>query len=174
MKNIIFIFITCLLTSPPVFSNQITLPPGILSVPSIPAPVIRLNDIDGRPYNLNDDHGSIIFVHFWASWCVPCRKEMPAIQRMWNKMKGQGLKMVLVNTSEDEDTVFSFLATYAPDIRPLLDSNGQATEKWKPRGLPATFLVDKKGNIVYQVLGGRPWDEQPYLSFLKRLINQRN
>jgi len=75
-----------------------------------------------------------------------------------------------VSSAEDEDTVFSFLSAYAPDIRPLMDRDGQVTEKWKPRGLPATYLVDPDGQVRYQALGGRAWDSPPYINFLRSLM----
>ncbi len=147
-------------------------PKGLLQLTPRPAPIINLRDIDGKPYRLKDELGSVVFVHFWASWCRPCRREMPAIQNMWNTLKKEGLKIALINTAENEDTVFSFLATYAPDIRPLMDRDGQVTEKWQPRGLPATYLVGHKGNVRYQALGGRPWDEEAYLEFIRQLIRE--
>jgi peroxiredoxin len=99
---------------------------------------------------------------------------MPAIQEMWNKLQKEGLKIALINTAEDEDTVFSFLASHAPDIRALMDRDGQVTEQWQPRGLPATYLIDQEGNIRYQALGGRPWNTKTYLDFLRTLIRKHN
>ena len=147
------------------------IPAGLVKLTPRPAPLIKLQDIDGVAYDLQQDRGSVVFVHFWASWCRPCRREMPAIQKMWNVMQKQGLKIALINTAEDEDTVFSFLASHAPDIRPLMDRDGQATEQWQPRGLPATYLIDKQGQVIYQALGGRPWDSKAYLDFLQTLIS---
>lgn len=146
------------------------LPEGILELEPYPAPMLRLADIDGVAYDVNEDADAVVFVHFWASWCGPCRKEMPAIQRMAAVLEPEGLKIAMINTAEDEDTVFSFLAEYAPDLHPLMDRDGQVTEAWEPRGLPATYLVDRRGQVRYQALGGRPWDETAYLNFLRGLL----
>jgi thiol-disulfide isomerase/thioredoxin len=146
------------------------LPEGIIRLEPYPAPRLELEDLDGTPYDIEEDRGSVVFVHFWASWCGPCREEMPAVQRMWNELQKEGLKIALINTAEDEDTLFSFLAAHAPDIRPLMDADGQVTEAWKPRGLPATYLVDKQGQVRYQALGGRAWDQPAYVQFLRRLL----
>lgn len=157
-----------------VFAGEpINLPDGIIRLEPYPAPALQLNDMDGVAYNLQDYKGALVFVHFWASWCGPCRKEMPAIQHMAEILEPEGLKIALLNTAEDEDTVFSFLAVYAPDMRPLMDLDGQATEAWKPRGLPATYLVDQQGRVRYQALGGRPWDETIYLDFLRALMAEQ-
>ena len=151
----------------------ITLPKGILKLSPYPAPRMTLDDLDGETYTLKEDKGSWVFVHFWASWCGPCREEMPAIQNMMSTLQGEGLKIAMINTAEDEDTVFSFLSVYAPDIRPLMDRDGQVTEKWRPRGLPATYLVDPNGQVRYQALGGRAWDSLPYITFLRSLLKSK-
>lgn len=168
---------------------SVPLPKGILPLEARPAPEMVLNDIDGNRFDLAQfraqplakssakpsiklsikKRGSWVFVHFWASWCVPCRLEMPAIQRMLEKLPEPPFKVAIVNTAENEDTVFTFLGVLAPDIVSLMDTDGLATEAWQPRGLPSTYLVDPDGMIRYQALGGRPWDEDAYLQFLRSL-----
>ncbi|MDH5178604.1 MAG: TlpA family protein disulfide reductase [Gammaproteobacteria bacterium] len=149
-----------------------TPPEGILQLTPYAAPALTLSDIDGAPFSLPARPGQWVFVHFWASWCGPCRKEMPAIQRMVKILASEGLLVALINTAENEDTVFSFLAAHAPDIRALMDRDGLVTEQWQPRGLPATYLVGPDGRVYYQALGGRPWDEPTYLDFLRGLLKQ--
>jgi len=155
-----------------VFANdKLPSPPvGILKLTPFSVPNMQLQDIDGEPFNIKETKGHWVFVHFWASWCGPCKKEMPAIQKMYLKLEKQGLKIALINTAEDEDTIFNFIGIYAPDIRALMDSDGQITEKWQPRGLPATYIVDRKGMVQYQALGGRPWDNQAHINFLLNLM----
>jgi thiol-disulfide isomerase/thioredoxin len=145
------------------------LPSGVMAVDGTPAPALRLNSIDGEPYDLAGSRGHWVFVHFWASWCGPCKREMPAIQRMITRLQAGRIEFVMVNTAETEDEVFTFLAAVAPDVTPLMDTQGLVTEHWQPRGLPASFLVDPQGRIRYQALGGREWDTPPYLDFLHRL-----
>ena len=153
----------------PLAASAGDLPAGVMRVDGITAPALQLDDIDGKPYNLASTHGHWRFVHFWASWCGPCRREMPSIQKMVTRLGDTDLEIVLVNTAETEDEVFTFLAAVAPGLVPLLDSDGQVTEVWQPRGLPATFLVDPQGRIRYQALGGRAWEEPAYLIFLQGL-----
>jgi thiol-disulfide isomerase/thioredoxin len=160
----------CLVLGAPAWpANPPSLPPGVMAVDGTPAPALRLNTLDGAPYDLAGARGRWVFVHFWASWCGPCKREMPAIQRMIARLQGGRIKFVIVNTAETEDTVFTFLAAVAPDVTPLMDTQGRVTEQWQPRGLPASFLVDPQGRIRYQALGGRDWDTPPYLDFLRRL-----
>jgi len=145
------------------------LPQGVIPVVAKPAPPLQLDNLDGEAYDLENMQGRWRFVHFWASWCGPCRKEMPSIDRMTRLLADSGIEFVLVNTAETEDSVFTFLGIVAPDLMPLLDSDGLATEAWQPRGLPATYLVDPDGLIQYQALGGREWDQPAYLEFLRSL-----
>ncbi|MFP5505268.1 MAG: TlpA family protein disulfide reductase [Gammaproteobacteria bacterium] len=160
----------CALAQPGWAVEPPALPGGILELAAHAAPETVLDDLDGEPYDLRADLGEVVFVHFWASWCGPCREEMPAIQRMWEELEPEGLRIALINTAEDEETVFSFLAAHAPDIRPLMDRDGLVTELWSPRGLPATYLVDRRGRVRYQALGGRPWDGPEYRALLRRLL----
>ena len=146
-----------------------TLPPGVMRLDNTTAPALQLNNLDGEPYDLKNTQGHWRFVHFWASWCGPCRKEMPGIERMIAALGDSELEIVLINTAETEDEVFTFLGIVAPDLVPLMDSDGKVTEVWQPRGLPATYLVDPAGRIQYQALGGREWEKPEYLEFLQGL-----
>jgi thiol-disulfide isomerase/thioredoxin len=150
--------------------DEPSLPRGVITVDVRDAPSLSLKNMDGEPYDVADSRGKWVFMHFWASWCGPCRREMPTIQAISDEFEGTDLQITLVNTAEDEDTVFDFMGIVAPDMDTLLDSDGQVTEKWQPRGLPATYFVDPEGKLRYIALGGRPWDEGEYLAFLKGLI----
>ncbi|MEN8205751.1 MAG: TlpA disulfide reductase family protein [Pseudomonadota bacterium] len=145
------------------------LPQGVMRVDGIAAPDLQLDNIDGEPYDLAATDGHWRFVHFWASWCGPCRREMPSIERMIPLLEDSDLEFVIVNTAETEDAVFSFLGIVAPDLVPLMDNDGLVTQVWQPRGLPSTFLVDPSGKIQYQTLGGRDWDKPAYVEFLRNL-----
>lgn len=149
--------------------SKIARPKGVLPVIDRLAPPLVLNDIDGHRFDLADRKGEWVFVHFWASWCGPCRREIPAIQRMVEKMQNDRLALAIVNTAESEDTVFTFLGALAPDLNPLMDHDGLVTEAWQPRGLPSTYLVGPDGVIRFQVLGGQAWDDDEYLTFLNAL-----
>jgi thiol-disulfide isomerase/thioredoxin len=148
------------------------LPKGLLVLDGRAAPPLVLDDLDGERWDISEARGRWLFVHFWASWCGPCRKEMPTIQAIFPKFDASQLEIVLINTAETEDTVFAFLAEVAPDITPLMDSDGLVTEQWQPRGLPATFFVDPQGRLQYLALGGRPWDSTEYLEFVRRLVSR--
>lgn len=137
------------------------------------APDFRLKDIDGEPFELNSTRGKWVFLHFWASWCGPCREEMPAIQKLSETIDVTQLPIIMINTAEDEDTIFSFLGEVQVEINSLMDADGQVTEVWKPRGLPTTFLIDPEGYVRYQAIGGRDWHKPEYVNFLQSLIDKK-
>ena len=159
------LLLVCLATA----SQAATLPPGVMHVDDVMAPALKLDNLDGEPYDLANSRGHWVFVHFWASWCGPCRREMPSIQKMTDILADSGIEFVLVNTAETEDEVFTFVGIVAPELVPLMDLDGQVTEVWQPRGLPASYLVDPGGRIRYQALGGREWEQPVYLDFLRSL-----
>jgi len=144
-------------------------PPGMIKLDGRPAPALQLSDLDGKPVDLAQKRGRWTLVHFWATWCGPCRREMPTLAQLMKALPPERLNIYLVNTSENEDDVFAFLASVSPELGTLLDRDGQVTERWQPRGLPASFLVDPQGRLRYLALGGRDWANGPYLNFLREL-----
>lgn len=148
-------------------------PPGLMPLDGRMAPALKLADMDGNTTDLAQMRGQWVLVHFWASWCGPCRREMPTLQRMREQISPTNLAMVLVNTAETDEEIFSFMGVVAPDLESLMDTDGQVTAKWRPRGLPSSFLVDPAGRLQYIALGGRKWDSPPYLRFLRHLVLER-
>ena len=167
-RNLLILVVLLLVLPAPGRAAE-SLPTGVTRVNAIAAPELKLDNIDGEAYDLLTTGGHWRFVHFWASWCGPCRREMPSIQRMINQLEDSDIEFVIVNTAETEDAVFTFLGIVAPDLVPLMDSDGLVTQVWQPRGLPATFLVGPAGNIQYRALGGRDWDQPAYVEFLRGL-----
>lgn len=150
-----------------------TLPEGIITIEARAAPALSLADMDGKTKTLAASRGRWAFVHFWASWCGPCRKEIPSIARLLDDMQGKEMSFYIVNTAESDDTVFEFLGSTAPELNTLMDRDGLATDAWQPRGLPASYLVDPNGMLRYQALGGRNWQAPAYRDFLLGLINNK-
>lgn len=146
-------------------------PKGIRHYETGEAPGFSLVGMDGEPFRLASTRGKWVFLHFWASWCGPCREEMPAIERMTGIFDNDKLEIVLINTAENEDTIFSFLGEIGMDMNSLMDADGLITEKYKPRGLPTTILIDPNGDVQYQAIGGREWYKPEYINFLTELVN---
>ena len=154
-------------------AQEIPKPPGLVALDGRNAPALALSDMDGKVMDLKRLRGRWVIVHFWATWCGPCRKEMPTLQALQHQLKGTRFTLVLVNTAETDDEVFSFLPTVAPELPSLMDRDGLVTERWQPRGLPSSFIVDPAGRLRYLALGGRDWASPAYVSFLKSLPSRK-
>jgi len=172
MLSRFLLFISIQLITINALAGPLEPPKGIRHYETGAAPGFTLADMDDETFQLESARGKWVFLHFWASWCGPCREEMPAIQKMSEKLVNDRLVMVLVNTAEDEDTIFSFLGEIGMDMNSLMDRDGLVTEKYKPRGLPTTILIDPEGNVQYQAIGGREWHTSGYIDFLRQLVNK--
>ena len=167
-----FTLTLCLLMCALAYAAEPPTPPkGIRVFESGSAPDFTLKDIDGETFELDTTRGKWVFLHFWASWCGPCRREMPAIQRLSELIQDDKLVIVMINTAENEDTIFSFLGETGVELNSLMDRDGLVTDAWRPRGLPTTFLIDPDGQVRFQAIGGREWDKAAYTGFLKELLN---
>lgn len=145
---------------------------SITPIPEKPlAPEFELVDMDGTKHKLSDYRGGPLIVNFWATWCPPCREELPSMNRAWKKVKDQGIHMLAINVGEDEDTIFSFTGDYPINFTVLLDESGEIINQWPIRGLPTTFVLDPEGRIVYRAIGGREWDDDNLLDIVRSLKN---
>lgn len=134
-----------------------------------PAPDFFLTDLDGNQHRLSDYRGQVIIINFWATWCPPCREEMPSMQRAWEQLEKEGILMFGIDVGEDEDTIFLFTANYPVEFPLLMDRDARATNQWPVRGLPTTFVVGPKGRISYRAIGGREWDDPALLTLIRAL-----
>lgn len=135
------------------------------------APNFRLIDLDNKVHTLADYKGKPLIVNFWASWCRPCRAELPAFNRAWAKVKDQGIQMIAINIGEDPNTVFNFIREYPIDFKVLLDQQSDELNNWQMQGLPTTYILNAKGQVVYQAIGEREWDHNALLSRVLALRN---
>lgn len=143
---------------------------------SPPATRFVLSDMDGKTVDLDKLRGKLVLINFWATWCPPCRKEMPSLQRLWKKLGGSGLQVVAVNVGEDADTVFAFMGILenSPTFPIVFDKDSEVMRKWPIRGLPTTFLVDKNGKTIYRAIGGREFDSPEIVEFIKKQLIEQN
>jgi len=138
----------------------------------LPAPDFTLPDVEDKTHRLADYRGKVVLLNFWATWCPPCRKEMPSMQRLWEKFRGRDFAILAVDVGEDEERVFAFtLELDIPLEFPLLlDRDGKVMERWPVRGLPTTFILDREGRIAYQAIGGREWDAPELVAIMQGLM----
>ena len=133
------------------------------------APELNLRDLDGARHRMSDYRGKVVIVNFWATWCPPCREEMPSMQRAYEQLHREGIEMLAVNVGENEDIVFAFTADYPVEFPLLLDLDSATIQSWPVRGLPTTFVVDTQGRLAYRAIGGRAWDDPELLAQVRAL-----
>lgn len=138
------------------------------------APLFSLQDMEGKLRSLEELRGKVVVLNFWATWCPPCRREMPSLERLSGTIKNQEMVILAVNVAEDFDTVFSFLGTLdpIPTFPIVFDRDGSVLKTYPVRGLPTTFVLDAEGRTVYRAVGGREFDDPAIVSRLKDLIRQ--
>lgn len=145
-------------------------PAGLEARPAQPAPALRATDLAGSPKTLADYRGKVVLLNYWASWCPPCRHEMPSMERLRQKMAGRPLEIVAIDSAEPVEDVRGFLATMKLQFPILLDPEGENTRRWKVYALPTSFLLDAEGHIRYVLKGGAEWDEGEFLQAIETLL----
>jgi peroxiredoxin len=137
---------------------------------TIAAPDIELSDLAGRPGRLRDYRGRVVLLNFWATWCAPCREEMPALQALAQELGPHGLTVVGVNAREPRAKVEAFIQEHGLRFPMLLDSDGRAGQAYQVFALPATFVVDRRGTLVGTILGSRDWMGPDARAYLRQLL----
>jgi cytochrome c biogenesis protein CcmG, thiol:disulfide interchange protein DsbE len=114
----------------------------------------------------------VVLVNFWATWCEPCRDEMPALARLREQLKDRPFEVLAVNYGESNAKIAGFLEREKLSLPVLLDPEKQASARWNAKGLPMTFLVDARGRVRYWVFGERDWSEGEALQLVEKLIGE--
>lgn len=136
-------------------------------------PPLALKDLNGRMHKLEDYRGKVLMLQFWATYCPPCIKEMPSMQRLEKKLAGKPFAILAVNMGESDQEVREFLNRIKVNFTILMDSEGQALSAWKVFVAPSTFLLDPAGNVRYTLQGGAEWDESEYVRKITELMPAR-
>ncbi|WP_237763235.1 TlpA family protein disulfide reductase [Thiobacillus denitrificans] len=135
-----------------------------------PAPELKAQDLTGATRTLADYRGKVVLLNFWASWCPPCLREMPSMERLRVKMKGRPLAIVALDSAETPEEVNAFLFKMKLGFPILLDPDGSNTQRWKVFALPTTFLLDAQGRVRYVLTGPTEWDEDEALEVIESLL----
>jgi thiol-disulfide isomerase/thioredoxin len=135
-----------------------------------PAPELKAQDLAGATKTLADYRGKVVLLNFWASWCPPCLREMPSMERLREKMAGRPLTIVALDSAETADEVNGFLSKMKLGFPILLDADGSNTKRWKVFALPTTFLLDAEGRVRHVLTGPTEWDEGEALGIIESLL----
>jgi thiol-disulfide isomerase/thioredoxin len=136
-------------------------------------PPLALQDLDGKQHTLGDYRGKVVLINFWATWCEPCRAEMPSINKLRASLAGQPFAVLAVNLGENEQRIRRFMAQVPLEFTVLLDRDSAAAKAWRTRVLPASFLVGPDGRVRYSVIGEYDWEQDAARKAVLALLGDR-
>jgi thiol-disulfide isomerase/thioredoxin len=134
------------------------------------APALALQDLEGRLHRLEDYRGQVVLINFWATWCEPCREEMPSINRLRASLAGRPFEVLAINLAESEPRIRRFLEQLPLGFPVLMDRDSAAAKRWQARVLPMSFLVGPDGRIAYSVVGELNWMQESVRSAIASLL----
>ena len=133
-------------------------------------PPLVLEDLSGKQHDLAAYRGSVVLVNFWATWCEPCRAEMPSIDRLRNSLKGKPFEVLAVNLAEPLSRIEKFVEAMPLGFPLLRDRDGAAGKAWKAKLLPASFLIGRDGRIRYVAYGELDWSSDAVRARVAELL----
>lgn len=133
------------------------------------APDFVLPGADGQSVRLADYRGKPLILNFWATWCPPCRAEMPALQRAHALLAPEGIAVVAINVGDDPDAIAEFLADSPLNLPLPMDRDTTLAQRYPLIGLPTTFIVDPAGRLVFSATGEQEWDAPALLDQIRAL-----
>ena len=135
----------------------------------IPAPGFELQDMQGVDHQLKDYAGKTVIVNFWAVWCAPCRKEIPAMNRALAILNDENIAMLGINVGDQQEAIDAFSEDFPMDFTVLMDKTGAVSQHWQVTGFPTTFIINPQGEIVHRVVGDREWDKKSMLDIVRSI-----
>jgi thiol-disulfide isomerase/thioredoxin len=136
----------------------------------LPAPALSLRGMDGRPLRLDDLKGQVVFLNFWATWCVPCRQEMPAMERLYQNYRERGFAVVAVNFRESKAEIQRFVKELSLSFPVGMDAEGTGAHAFGVRGLPVTYLLGRDGRILWKAIGSREWNSPASRAYFEKIL----
>ena len=137
------------------------------------APTFTLPDMNGKLVGLEDYRGKYVFLNFWATWCPPCRTEMPSMERLYEFLPADDFVMLAVNVEPNgKESVGKFLKDHPHSFPILLDTNGMVQRQYGVFQFPETFVIDRNGQIVDRVVGARDWSSIEAIQYFSKLIKK--
>lgn len=141
-------------------------------VDAVVPPALTMQDMRGVDHDLSNYKGQVVLVNFWASWCPPCRKEMPSIQRLMQKMAGRPFVILAIDSGESREEADAYLKEMPVNFPILLDPESEEAKSWKVFAMPTSFLVDEHGRVRYVLSGGTEWDDGDGWRLIQELLSE--
>jgi len=164
-KFIIVVFTLCALVTACTSSNEPV-------IEGKTAPDFSLADTSGRTVHLSDYKGKVVFLNFWATWCPPCREEIPSLMKLNQAMAGKPFQMLAVSIDEGgKDAVNNYFKKSGTMLPALLDTENAIGKLYGTTGVPETFILDKRGVILKKVVGGMDWSDPQVIAYFNDIVN---
>jgi len=146
------------------------------------APDLVATDLDGRPVSLADLRGEVVLLNVWATWCPPCREEMPSMQRLAEQLGPEGLRVVAVSIDaapgrrdpggREGGDVRAFAEEYGLTFDIWRDPEGRVQQVYRTTGVPESFVIDRSGTIIKKVIGATEWDSPANIELIRMLLKE--
>ena len=148
--------------------------PAFATSSSGPAPSFKLSGRGGKSIDLSQFKGQVVMINFWATWCGPCRQEMPLLEDIYKKYKPMGFTMLAVNVEPDSKAAEAWLGKLAKPVSfPVaFDVDSKVSKAYNVAGMPSTVFVDRKGNFRVMHKGYKPGDENFYLTQIRSMLKE--
>jgi thiol-disulfide isomerase/thioredoxin len=132
-----------------------------------------LQSLDGKSVSLSSFKGKLVFLSFWATWCGPCKQELPSVQALYEKLKAKGFVILAVDVMEDKKTVSNFVKANAMTFPVLLDSSGSVGRDYDAGSIPTNYLLDRNGKILARIVGydGTEWTDPARVALFEKLLS---
>jgi len=137
-----------------------------------PAPDFTLKSNSGKNIKLSELRGQVVMINFWASWCGPCRQEMPLLDQLYQRYQPMGFTLLGVNVEEDSGAADKILKEIPVSFPVLYDNKSKVSESYQVQAMPSTFLIDRDGKLRYLHKGYRPGTEEDYQKQIRELIRE--
>jgi peroxiredoxin len=138
--------------------------------PDNAAPAFTLQNLAGRDISLKNYRGKIVLLNFWATWCPPCRSEMPSMEKLYRELEGSAFEMLAVDLQESPEQVRRFVESNGYSFPVLLDTTGRTGAAYQVSGIPTTYIIDKDGNVLASTVGAREWHSEEIIALFNDLV----
>lgn len=147
---------------------------AVVAAEKSPAPEVSVVSLDkGAVLKLSELKGKVVLLNFWATWCPPCREEIPSMVKLNGIMAGKSFQMVAISIDEGgKPAIESFFKESGFSLPTYLDPTGASAKAYGITGVPESFIIDKQGIVVKKIVGGAAWDSPEVITYLENLIKQ--
>jgi len=183
VKSIVAIWLTVAAVPNPLFAQQGRNPAavaGLLKSIGLIKPVINrapefsLRELNGNVASLSGYRGKMVLLNFWATWCGPCRDEMPSMEQLSRSFGGQGLTVVAINQRENAALVARFMKTHNLNFSTLLDADGRVAASYRVYGIPVSYVIDSDGRAIGMKSGSMDWASPRVVDMFRKLVDETN